>query len=327
MLRELLFIVFILISLGAGVGSVLLTDRLNKTYQLNYLNTYLYNQILLFIFGLYGLIGMAVVKWILQEMETPTATVETIANFIPYLGIPFLIAAWYMFIKLSVEIVGKTVSGKLTFSYFAFMLLIIFGYGYLIVYLFRTQSENAQLFSDYAKFVFVGIEILTLLIAFYFLYIRGAGIKHRSFRNAVRNFAHINLLMSAVGITLFFFVDRDPVFAGTYILVFFAGGIPAIIYLGNYLNKHYLTTAGKTEAISPYTDFISNYQISKREWEVVEKICEGMTNRQISDTLFISLQTVKDHTHRIYKKTGVKSRMQLANMIAEVKNRAGAAAD
>jgi DNA-binding CsgD family transcriptional regulator len=220
-----------------------------------------------------------------------------------------------------VEIVGKKVSGKLTFSYFIFMLLVIFGYGYLIVYMFRSQSENAQEFSDYAKYIFVGIEILTLAIAFYFLYVQGARIKHRRFRVAVRNFTHINLFFSTVGIALFFFVGYDPIFAGAYILVFFAGDIPAIIYLGDYLNKHYLTTSGKTDALSPYTDFISNYQISKREWEIVEKISEGLTNRQISETLFISLQTVKDHTHRIYKKTGVKNRVQLVNMISGIKNK------
>ncbi len=320
MLQEFLFLVFILISLGAGIGAVLLVNRLYKTYQLNYLQSYLYNQLLLFIFGLYGLIGLAVVKWILRELETPTATVETIANFIPYLGVPFVIAAWYMFIKLSVEMVGKTISARLTFSYFAFMLLIILGYGYLIVYLFRSQSENAQVFSDYAKYVFVGIEIITLLISFYFLYIKGARIKHRSFRMSVRNFAHINLFFSVLGISLFFYTDTAAVFAGAYILVFFAGDIPAIIYLGNYLDKYYLTTSGKTEAISPYADFISNYQISKREWEIIEKISEGLTNREISEVLFISLQTVKDHTHRIYKKTGVKNRVQLVNMIMVIKS-------
>jgi DNA-binding NarL/FixJ family response regulator len=41
------------------------------------------------------------------------------------------------------------------------------------------------------------------------------------------------------------------------------------------------------------------------------KIWLGKTNKQIAEELFISLQTVKDHTHRIYSKLGVKSRTQL----------------
>lgn len=318
MLQELVFIIFILISIGAGLWAVMLTYRLNKTYDLNYLNTYLYYQILLFIFGLYGLIGMAVVKWILQEIETPASTVETVANFLPYMGIPFIITAWYLFIKLSVEIIGKSISGKLTISYFVFMLFVILGYGLLIVYLYRSSSENAQVFSNFARLIFISIEILTLLVAFYYLYIEGSHVRHKAFRNAIKLFAHIYLLVSTAGITLFFFADENVFFAGVYIFVFFAGDIPAILFLGNYLNNHYLTTDGKTETITPFEDFIVNYQISKREWEIVEKICEGLTNKQISDTLFISLQTVKDHSHHIYKKTGVKNRVQLVNLVRKL---------
>ena len=49
--------------------------------------------------------------------------------------------------------------------------------------------------------------------------------------------------------------------------------------------------------------------------EIIELICKGKSNRDISDSLFISLQTVKDHVHRIYLKTGVKNRVQLTNLI------------
>ena len=45
------------------------------------------------------------------------------------------------------------------------------------------------------------------------------------------------------------------------------------------------------------------------------EICSGKTNQQIADDLFISLQTVKDHIHHIYLKTGVKNRVQLTNLI------------
>ncbi|MCP5053173.1 MAG: response regulator transcription factor [bacterium] len=56
------------------------------------------------------------------------------------------------------------------------------------------------------------------------------------------------------------------------------------------------------------------YNISKREREVVHLICEGKTNKQIEDHLFISIQTVKDHVSNIFRKTGVKNRVQLTNL-------------
>lgn len=57
------------------------------------------------------------------------------------------------------------------------------------------------------------------------------------------------------------------------------------------------------------------YGITKREREIMDCICEGKTNQQIADELFLSLQTVKDHTHRIYSKIGINSRMKLVQLL------------
>lgn len=45
-----------------------------------------------------------------------------------------------------------------------------------------------------------------------------------------------------------------------------------------------------------------------------ELIVGGKTNKEIADELFISLQTVKDHVYRIFKKTNVKNRVHLVNL-------------
>lgn len=56
------------------------------------------------------------------------------------------------------------------------------------------------------------------------------------------------------------------------------------------------------------------YNISKREREVILLIREGKSNKEIEDQLYISLQTVKDHIYNIYRKTGVKNRVQLSRI-------------
>ncbi|QGY48231.1 hypothetical protein GM418_26565 [Maribellus comscasis] len=73
----------------------------------------------------------------------------------------------------------------------------------------------------------------------------------------------------------------------------------------------------KEEKNIDFSTFCELYEISKREAEIILEICTGKTNKAISEKLFITLQTVKDHTHRIYTKTGVKSRVQLANLVRE----------
>ncbi|MGE5679987.1 MAG: response regulator transcription factor [Bacillota bacterium] len=59
---------------------------------------------------------------------------------------------------------------------------------------------------------------------------------------------------------------------------------------------------------------ISKYQISKRELEVIQLVCQGKSNQEIADTLFISLGTVKNHLYNIYAKAGIKSRTQLVKL-------------
>jgi DNA-binding CsgD family transcriptional regulator len=56
------------------------------------------------------------------------------------------------------------------------------------------------------------------------------------------------------------------------------------------------------------------YGITRREREIIELICAGKTNQEIADQLFISLATVKDHNHNIFRKTGVRNRVELTNL-------------
>jgi DNA-binding NarL/FixJ family response regulator len=64
-----------------------------------------------------------------------------------------------------------------------------------------------------------------------------------------------------------------------------------------------------------FEEFCKKYDVSPRESDIVRQICNGLSNKEISEKLFITLQTVKDHTHRIYIKTNVKSRAQLMNLV------------
>lgn len=51
--------------------------------------------------------------------------------------------------------------------------------------------------------------------------------------------------------------------------------------------------------------------LTDRELEVATLVAGGYSNSQIATALFISLATVKDHVHAIYRKVGVGSRSQM----------------
>jgi DNA-binding CsgD family transcriptional regulator len=52
--------------------------------------------------------------------------------------------------------------------------------------------------------------------------------------------------------------------------------------------------------------------LTDREIEVAKLVCNGLSNKEIRKDLNISEQAVKSHLSRIYKKTGVSDRLQLA---------------
>ena len=52
-------------------------------------------------------------------------------------------------------------------------------------------------------------------------------------------------------------------------------------------------------------------KLTRRETEVLKLICEGYTNSQIADKLFISIRTVEGHKSNLISKTGVKNTISL----------------
>jgi len=54
------------------------------------------------------------------------------------------------------------------------------------------------------------------------------------------------------------------------------------------------------------------FRLSDREMEVLEGLCDGLSNKALAANLFISERTVKAHLSSIFRKTGCVSRMETA---------------
>jgi DNA-binding NarL/FixJ family response regulator len=52
--------------------------------------------------------------------------------------------------------------------------------------------------------------------------------------------------------------------------------------------------------------------LSERESEVVQLLAQGLTNKDIAQTLFLSVRTVEAHLRNIFGKLGVRSRTEAA---------------
>jgi len=58
--------------------------------------------------------------------------------------------------------------------------------------------------------------------------------------------------------------------------------------------------------------------ITRREFEILELIAQGMSNREIAEKLYVSENTVKTHSSRVLDKLGAKRRTQAVQLGKEL---------
>lgn len=77
----------------------------------------------------------------------------------------------------------------------------------------------------------------------------------------------------------------------------------------------YIEKTGEYRKPVPSTDASG---VTPREREILAYMAQNLTNQEIADRLYISLQTVKNHTSSIYRKLNVTSRMQAVSAAREM---------
>lgn len=63
------------------------------------------------------------------------------------------------------------------------------------------------------------------------------------------------------------------------------------------------------------------YELTKREVEILKEVYDGKTNTQIAEELFISESTVKAHIYNIFRKLDVKNRIEAVCIVREAKEK------
>ena len=71
------------------------------------------------------------------------------------------------------------------------------------------------------------------------------------------------------------------------------------------------------KAISKKNHSLTKIPLTKKEGQILDCICNGFSNKEIADSLFISEQTVKTHCNSLYKKFGVENRLKLALIVTK----------
>jgi DNA-binding CsgD family transcriptional regulator len=304
MVKYAITLVFVL-SAALASGSIVISSRLRSRYKPEIFGTLMYYQIFYFTYGFYAIWGQV----ILYSFLSPFLSNEILnkaTNILVLIGTPFVIVTWLMLMRLTRELSGRELRINFLLLYVFLIFLLVSGAGYLM-----TRIELADLFSI-IKYCFVLLNFIFTVTCIVYLLSYGkhkAILRKRDMKNIAMGLLLLVFLQNA------FLVDyQDNIYIALgFILLFYMGGAFIPLYI-QYQSDKSLLNPVMEEKVS-FDLLCTKFDISPREKEIMREICNGLSNQEIADKLFITLQTVKDHTSRIYYKTNCSGRAQLITMV------------
>ncbi|XMO88147.1 response regulator transcription factor [Algibacter sp. AS12] len=113
-----------------------------------------------------------------------------------------------------------------------------------------------------------------------------------------------------IALLLLFQISTYSIISGN-LKMEFAITIIAVIFLivGIYINKKSLQKPANSSQAINYQK-IKDLEITTREYEVLQAISEGLSNKEIANKLFLSESTIKTHVSNLLVKLNAKRRTQ-----------------
>jgi ATP/maltotriose-dependent transcriptional regulator MalT len=106
------------------------------------------------------------------------------------------------------------------------------------------------------------------------------------------------------------------IYGGLIAAVFAALGI----WLGLKLTRHRETVVVREVMVPAPVEFVRDHSrvqslgITPRELEILELIAAGLSTREIAERVFVSENTVKTHSSRVFDKLGARRRTQAVQL-------------
>jgi DNA-binding CsgD family transcriptional regulator len=305
----------IFISLATGIACILISISLFTKYRIKTLSYLVFFSISYGIAGFLNLIGRHLLYIFCAQHSL---SVRMMGNyFMVLLTLPFVVLALYFFIIFVSEIAEQHLSYLYSVWFFVLWLGIFIATLVGIKIMVET-GENIFLRKMY-QYVNIGITALYILTIFK-LFWNLRRVNSRDKRNGLRVLGILYLFLLGA----YFYCAQNHIknYFGSstfnYIVFFYYFvNIPPLLYLRYFLRRIFTHDALLPENPLLLEEFFAARKISNQEREVIKLILQGKDNRFIARRLSITYGTVKNHLYNIYRRLGIKSRLELVQMIRQ----------
>ena len=297
-------LLFIITSGMVSIGIILSYQLLGKGFRPEF-QWLFYQQLLYDAFLIFGIWGYFALNHLLGDIRIDSELKNRILIFQPYIGLPFLMVSWLMLVRFIASLSSFSIPRWVSISWLTGCMLLLPSGVFFI-------REFSDIYNFHLQFFSLLTVINSIIIcALYFWLIneeKGEVMRNWKRFGFLHGFPVVTLISSAM---ILFLAGKNPVVLPIVILTLFLSGLLPVLHFHYFMQSE---SSCEEPFENGFDAFCKKYEITRREAEIILEICKGKSNRQISEELFITLQTVKDHIYRIYTKTGVNNRVQLTNM-------------
>ena len=193
-----------------------------------------------------------------------------------------------------------------TFSKKIFVFIVISYLAGIAVYIYDPEADLLE----YIDTVLLTSGTLIVYISLILLVFVNRQKKER--QHAVAIFAIIyGIVFLPIAAFMFIIPFKLTILSALFI---FSNLIP-FIWVRRYYAKYFLEKFKPENSRIAIEQITEKYGLTDREHEIMELILQGKSNKDIEAALYISLNTVRNHTHNLYRKLNVNGRGQMVGLI------------
>jgi DNA-binding CsgD family transcriptional regulator len=304
----------ILLTLAFGAYALRVLWRGYATYSRDYLR--------FFFIRLAADLSLTMVLSGMYLAGTPLHSVESWAHGIPLLVLLFIVGVACIFVATDFQVatVFSLTSIPRRHRFTVAYALLTLGIAAVAAIAVLVGPLPVLSTADRAMLVFAVLSRLLALCASVALTVPSRDRRSRAARRALIYAGCYFVFIDASWLTMYALgmLGRMParIYDGLHLTRLLLLSAVVAFYLGRFLDAFEGTRSPVPSGEHLHPHLVTKYGISRREQEIIEHLRHGRSNEEIAERLFISTRTVKGHLYRIYRKTKVKNRVQLANLFA-----------